>query len=426
MEIYLGLGSNLGDRRAHLAGAIDALAVGGVSVLRVSPTVESPALLPDDAPAEWNKPFLNLVLECRSRLTPIELLDLIKQIERALGRGDRARWSPRPIDIDVLLWGREEIVTERLEIPHPGLRQRAFVLTPLAALRPHLTIPGLGATTVLEWTRRLPHSIPLWMGIINVTPDSFSDGGELNDWTSVDARVDAMISAGAQLVDFGAESTRPGAVPLTSDQEWARLEPILGRLIDKHAGNHLRPLVSIDTYHSDTARRALALGVDMINDVSGLTTLGMIELAGTSGKDWTAMHHVSVPADRGQLLPADQNPADAVERWLEERLEKWRRAGLDMGHIVFDPGIGFGKNPLQSLRLLRDIGRFARHGLRCMIGHSRKSFMTSFAAHDNADKDLVTIGASLALSPRGVDIFRVHNVAAHTSAYRGWAHVQAG
>jgi len=425
MDIYLGLGSNLGDRRAHLTSAIEALAANGVRVVRVSPVVESPALLPDDAPAEWNRPFLNLVLECRTHSAPSELLDRIKQTEREIGRGDRAaRWSPRPIDIDILLWGGEQMVTDRLQIPHPELHRRAFVLTPLAALRAQMTIPGLGDTTVLEWARQLSRRLPLWMGIVNVTPDSFSDGGESTDWESVDARVDALVEAGAQLVDLGAESTRPGAAPLTSEQEWARLQPILGRLVDKYAGALLRPLFSVDTYHPDTARRALALGADMINDVSGLTSPKMIELAGTSGKDWVAMHHVSVPADRARILPADQDPGDAVERWLEDRLEQWNRAGLDLERIIFDPGIGFGKNPLQSLRLLRDIGRYARYGLRCMVGHSRKSFMTSFAALDNADKDLVTIGASLALCAQGVDILRVHNVAAHVSAYRGWAHLQ--
>jgi 2-amino-4-hydroxy-6-hydroxymethyldihydropteridine diphosphokinase/dihydropteroate synthase len=425
MQIYLGLGSNVGDRRAQLTAAIDALTDSGVSIDRVSPVVESPAMLPDDAPAEWNRPFLNLALECRDDRAPHDVLDLIKRVERDLGRVDRGRWAPRPIDIDILLWGDEQIATERVQIPHPGIADRAFVLAPLAALRPRLRIPGISGATVLDLARRLRQRIPLWMGIVNLTPDSFSDGGELPTWESVEARIDEMVAAGVHLIDIGAESTRPGASPLTAEEEWARLEPILARTLSKQSAVRLRPLLSVDTYHVATARRALALGVDVINDVSGLTSPAMIELVGASGKEWIAMHNVSVPADPKKTLPLDQDPRFEVERWLEERLAQWQRAGLDLERIVFDPGVGFGKNPLQSLRLLRDIGSFATHGLRLLVGHSRKSFMTSFAG-DHTDRDLATIGASLALCAQGVDILRVHNLPAHVAAYRGWAHVLTG
>jgi 2-amino-4-hydroxy-6-hydroxymethyldihydropteridine diphosphokinase / dihydropteroate synthase len=425
MDIYLGLGSNLGDRRAHLARALDELAAAGLRVERVSPLVESPALLPDDAPTDWNRPFLNLVALCRGDTTPHELLDLAKRVELALGRGEHARWSPRAIDIDILLYGRDEIATDRVQIPHPGMSHRAFVLSPLAMLAPRLTIPGRGTATVLEWSRRVG-PIPVWMGIVNLTPDSLSDGGELAGWDAVDAHVDAMLAAGAQIVDLGAESTRPGATPLTADAEWTRLEQPLVRLVAKHGGARVRPLFSVDTYHPETARRALAAGADIVNDVSGLTQPAMIDLAATSGKDWVAMHHVSVPADPKRMLPPDQDPGEVVERWLADRVRTWERAGLDLERIVFDVGIGFGKNPLQSLKLLRHTRRFERYGLRCLVGHSRKSFMQAFAGADKSERDLFTLGASLALCAQGVEILRVHNVPAHVAAYRGWAHVGRG
>ena len=159
----------------------------GVELVRVSPVVESPAMLPDDAPADWNQPFLNLVAHCRTGATPTAILDGLKQIERALGREDRGRWAPRPIDLDLLLYGRETIASERLKVPHPGITERAFVLTPLAALDPNLTIPGRGTRTVLEHARAGHHHLPLWMGIANLTPDSFSDGGELATADAVEA-----------------------------------------------------------------------------------------------------------------------------------------------------------------------------------------------------------------------------------------------
>jgi len=168
----------------------------------------------------------------------------------------------------------------------------------------------------------------------------------------------------------------------------------------------------------------LALGVDVINDVSGLTSTAMIELAATGAAEFVAMHNLGVPADKTRILPDGEDPTAAVERWLEQRLVEWQRAGLDMNRVVFDPGIGFGKNALQSLRLLRDIERFQRFGLRVLVGHSRKSFMHTIAKADRANRDLFTIGASLTLCAAGIDILRVHDVAAHTAAYRGFAHVQ--
>src|SRR6185503_2963941 len=193
MDIYLGLGSNLGDRRDHLTRALTQLAARGIELARVSPVVESPAMLPDDAPADWNQPFLNLVAHCRTELAPTEVLDALKAVEHDLGRVDRGRWAPRPIDLDLLLYGRELLGTGRLRVPHPGRAERAFVLAPLAALEPRMTIPGLGARTVLVHARAGRHYWPLWLGIVNLTPDSFSDGGELADDKAVDERVAALV-----------------------------------------------------------------------------------------------------------------------------------------------------------------------------------------------------------------------------------------
>jgi len=177
-RVYLGLGSNLGDRKKNLQSAIEALTESGVAVCRHSPAIETPALLPDGAPWEWNKPFLNLAVECDLSCSPQQLLDTIHNIQNKQGRDNSKRWSPRPIDIDILLWGNEIIHTNTLTIPHRDLHLRHFVLTPLIALAPELTIPGRGDKTLLQWSYELPHHIPLWMGIINVTPDSFSDGGK--------------------------------------------------------------------------------------------------------------------------------------------------------------------------------------------------------------------------------------------------------
>ena len=423
MQVFLGLGSNLGDRRDHLARAIDALEARGIGIERVSPVVESPALLPDSAPSDWNRPFLNLVLECSAGCGPEQLRLWIDDIQSAFGRVNSSHWSPRPIDIDILLWGRERIVTERLTIPHRDLTRRSFVLAPLAALAPRLTVPGGDERTMLEHSIALGHHIPLWMGIVNVTPDSFSDGGRFMNWPQIEPHVEAMIDAGVHVIDVGGESTRPGATEVDPELEWSRIEPVIERLTERRAGIRPRPLLSLDTRHAEVAAKGLELGVDIINDVSGLTCPDMLALARDSDCDWVAMHHVTIPADPQTTLPDDEDPFDAVEAWLLERMEAWDAEGLDPERIIFDPGIGFGKNRLQSLRLLRRAGEFRRHGLRVLVGHSRKSFMKSFTGGDEVTRDLATIGASLHLCAQGVDIIRVHDVPGHVAAYRGWSHL---
>jgi 2-amino-4-hydroxy-6-hydroxymethyldihydropteridine diphosphokinase/dihydropteroate synthase len=428
MAIYLGLGSNSGDRRDNLRTALTALGKASIRVKRVSPVVESPALLPPDAPPDWNSPFLNLVVECTSTLGPDALLTAVKRIEQLLGRCDARRWAPRPIDIDILTFNDEVVQTEKLSIPHRALPERAFVLTPLAALNPGLKLPVPGASggalTALGAVRALDRAIPLWMGIVNLTPDSFSDGGETLTWPAVESRIDRMIGSGVHILDFGAESTRPGASPLTANEEWSRLAPILEQTFAKFAGDLLRPKISVDTYHAEVARNSLQLGVDIVNDVSGLTRVDMIELAAASEADFIAMHNLGLPADPTITLDRGRNAVDQVAEWLDRQIELWQRNQLDLNRIIFDPGIGFGKNPLQSLELLRDIDRFSDYGLRLLVGHSRKSFMKGLADDALPQRDLVTVGSSLALCEHSVDILRVHNVADHVTAWRGWAHVQ--
>ena len=421
MGIYLGLGSNLGDRRSNLSRALEQLRARPLTVSRVSPVIESPALLPADAPAEWNRPFLNLAVECETEASPETVRGWIAEIERRLGRIAGPRWSPRPVDVDILLWGEAQLRTQRLTIPHAGIRERNFVLTPLIALAPRLIAPGAAGESLLDWSRALPTHIPLWMGIVNVTPDSFSDGGCFPDWQAVEPHVTAMMDAGVHIIDVGGESTRPRGAAVTAETEWARVGPVLERLVEARDRYPFGPLISIDTYRAATARMALRLGVDMINDVSGLGSPEMIELAGESGVDCVAMHQLSLPVDPKLTLPCDVDAYDAVERWLMARMERWDRAGLDLNRIVFDPGIGFGKTPAQSRELLGRAGEFRRHGLRVAVGHSRKSFLDAVAGEDMAARDLATVGLSLKLCAQGVDILRVHDVPMNIQAYRGFA-----
>jgi dihydropteroate synthase len=164
----------------------------------------------------------------------------------------------------------------------------------------------------------------------------------------------------------------------------------------------------------------------MVNDVGGLSSEEMIELAGESGVDFVAMHQLSLPVDPKITLAQDADPYAALEQWLLARLERWEKAGLDLNRIIFDPGIGFGKTVQQNRELLSRAGEFRRHGLRVLIGHSRKSFLGDVVGDEMTARDLATAGLSLNLCQQGVDILRVHNVPINIGIYRGWALASAG
>jgi 2-amino-4-hydroxy-6-hydroxymethyldihydropteridine diphosphokinase/dihydropteroate synthase len=424
MTIYLGLGSNDGNRNEKLQDAIKRLKARGFEVSEISPVVETPALLPDDADPAWNRPFLNCVVAGQASWDPEQGLEIAKEIEAGLGRRKSRKWAPRMIDIDLLLWHEQVFETGKLTIPHYGIADRAFVLTPLLHLKPDLVIPGTNRT-VAELCRRVK-PVPLWMGILNLTPDSFSDGDTWTDEEVLLTRIDSMIAENVQIIDVGAESTRPNAIAISPDEEWRRLQPVLQLINQRLDGRTINPMVSVDSRHARTLEKALAAGVQMINDVSGLSDPAIRDLAKESRCQVVAMHSMSIPVDPGVLLPTDDSAVNQMQAWLGSNLNQWLDHGLDPNRIIFDPGIGFGKNPLQSLQLLRNCTALKENGVRLLIGHSRKSFMNSFADRVFADRDLETLGISLALCQQGVEIIRVHDPVMHVRGYRGWSHVNAG
>ncbi len=429
MQIFIGLGSNAGDRRRNLRMAIKRLQEQGFKPEQFSPVVETPAGLSVADMDEWNLPYLNLVLQGTDTVgsrDPKGLLRCIKLIEQEINEGDGPQPAPCSIRIHLLLHGNTRCGTHELVLPHPGLITQPYLLAPLVAIAPRLVVPDLGPGMVLDWARELPHQPPLWMGIVNVTPDSFSDGGAYFSPDKVMGQVETLVDAGAQIVDLGAESTRPGASPLSPSEEWSRLEPVLPQLLDHYRKDPLRPRFSLDTYHPEVAQRGLELGVDIINDVSGLSAPGMVDLARSSKADFVAMHHLTVPASKSERLPRDCDPVEVVESWLLRKLEVWDRSGLNLQRILFDPGVGFGKTALQSLALIQHAGRFRRHGLRVLVGHSRKSFMRGLSSQSIAGRDRATLGASLHLCTQGIDVIRVHDVGLHAETYRAWMHFQGG
>lgn len=248
------------------------------------------------------------------------------------------------------------------------------------------------------------------VGILNLTPDSFSDGGLAFAPDDALRRVDALLEAGADVVDIGAESTRPGAQPLSAEEEWARLGPVLGRAIERiHARG---AIASLDTRHAATARRATSLGVDWINDVNGLQDSQMVEAVKDSACMLVLMHSLSVPADPNITLPQSCDAVAEVEQWFRARIDALKAQGIRQERLILDAGIGFGKTAKQSLALLLASPQLKALGLPLLVGHSRKSFLKLFS-QDAAHRDALTLAFSSVLASMQADYLRVHDVARH-------------
>ena len=425
VRILVSLGSNRGDRRGNLVAGLNRLADSGFHCTRLSPVVESPAVLPPDSPSEWNYPYLNIVAQGETLHGSEDFYKICKSIQSEAGRGGESKWAPRDLDIDIILWGDSEIAINGKTIPTPDMFFRPFVVSPMVHIDPSLKFPFGNQSSVFQLSSSdaLEFHIPLWMGILNVTPDSFSDGGKHVALKDIDTAVQIMIDSGANIIDIGAESTRPNARALDASEEWERLEAPLKLVLEKIDSGPLKPLVSVDTYHPETAEKALAMGVEIINDVSGLTSDSMMGLARESEAQFVAMHSVTVPVQPEAGLPPGANAVAVVKEWILSRQRIWDAHRLDLNRIIVDPGIGFGKSSLQSLDLMRAVKQLRALGQRVLIGHSRKRFMRSFSKYDSAELDTETIGASLNLCAQGVDILRVHDINGHKRAYLSWLHL---
>jgi dihydropteroate synthase len=256
---------------------------------------------------------------------------------------------------------------------------------------------------------------PLWMGIVNVTPDSFSDGGQWFDPHRAVEQALQLVQDGAAILDIGGESTRPYSDPVAADEERRRVIPVIEQL-----ARQTDVPISIDTSKSVVARAALDAGAQIINDVTGLEgDPQMIDVARSTGAGVCAMHMRGTP----QTMQDDPRYDDVVQdirRYLRERQQGLLQAGLDLERICLDPGIGFGKTHAHNLQLLRHIDQFLSLGSPLLVGHSRKGFIASVLADKAVERDSGTLGVSFYLGQRGVQIIRVHNVGLHTRAWRLW------
>ncbi len=249
------------------------------------------------------------------------------------------------------------------------------------------------------------------VGILNLTPDSFSDGGKFNSLELALAQVQKMIDGGADIIDIGAESTRPSAVKISADEEWLRLEKILPEIVALVKKSSRRIKTSIDSYHFETLQKSYDLGVDIINDVRGLSDRKIIDFVAKSGAETVLMHFEKVQAIPQSLVNFHFNLIPEMLSWFEEKIANLTKIGVKKSQLVLDPGIGFGKDAQQSIRILKNIESFKVFDLPIYVGHSKKSFLEEVKiCGDRAEKTLVI---SKYLIAKNVDFLRVHDVSSH-------------
>lgn len=263
-----------------------------------------------------------------------------------------------------------------------------------------------------------PQSRPLVMGILNATPDSFSDGGKFQSLDLALSRAEQMISEGVDIIDIGGESTRPGSRPLPLAEELRRVLPLIYALRD--CG---KPL-SIDTYKPEVMREALEAGVDMINDINAFQAEGALRTVRDSSCGICIMHMQRDP----QTMQQEPHYADVcseVSIFLQNRISMAESEGIERSRICVDPGFGFGKNLEHNLALLRDIGRFERDaGVPVLAGMSRKSMIGAITGKPVDHRLAGSIAAALVAVARGARIVRVHDVAETLDAIRVWHAVE--
>ena len=259
-------------------------------------------------------------------------------------------------------------------------------------------------------------SRPLVMGVVNVTPDSFSDGGR---FLAPDAAIEhalRLIAEGADIVDVGGESSRPGAAPVGVEEETARVVPVVRALRDAPVP------VSVDTMKPEVMRAALAEGAAMVNDITALAAPGALPVLAASDCAVCVMHMQGEPRTM-QASPSYQDVVREVREFLSARVAAAERAGISRGRLLIDPGFGFGKTVEHNLELLRRLREFCAIGVPVLAGWSRKSSLGRITGRPAADRLAASIAAALIAVQNGAQIVRVHDVAATRDALAVWTAV---
>lgn len=413
--VFIAAGTNIGSRLENLQFAAQLLAP-AVKIRACSKVYQTePWGVQDQAY------FLNLVWQTETTLPAESLLQFLKSIENRMGREKSIRYGPRLIDLDILLYDDLILRSDALTIPHPQMSSRRFVLTPLCDLIPDGVHPESGKR-YSELLAGLPASVcevfepdftfekPIFrfgqksylMGIINLTADSFSEDGILsrtgNPAANALSQAKEFLSNGADILDLGAESTRPGFTAIAMEEEIHRLIPAL-RLIKRHFP---QCVISVDTTKARVAAAVLAAGADWINDIHGASDDEMAQVIAEAGCPMVLMRH--------EPLDPNQPAIAQVQVQLEALIAHASEAGIRRDKIMLDPGIGFGTTAWQNMEILQSLPAIRSLGYPLLVGPSRKSFIGHLLQKPVGERLSGTAAAAVSALQNGADILRLHDV----------------
>lgn len=255
---------------------------------------------------------------------------------------------------------------------------------------------------------------PIVMGILNATPDSFSDGGRFRNAQDAIAQAEIMIANGVDLIDIGGESTRPGAVPVSLEEELDRVLPVIEAL--KNCGVPL----SIDTYKSETMRQALLAGIDCVNDIWALRQEGAVDAVINSAECGIVLMHMQCDPLTMQFNPEYQDVIGEVMQFLKDRAAFLIQKGVSSDRIAIDPGFGFGKSLEHNLTMLSRFNAFTKLGYPVLAGISRKSMIGKVTGKETNERVAPSVAAAIMAADRGAKIIRVHDVAETVDALKLW------
>ncbi|KAK4047923.1 trifunctional dihydropteroate synthetase [Microbotryomycetes sp. JL201] len=446
----IGVGTNMGNRVENISKALRLLESNEtVKVKDTSFLYESDAMYHTEQDR-----FLNGAVRIETTLEPEQLLHALKTVEQQSGREKTFRNGPRVIDLDLLYFDQVKMDTRKgnreddmwLEVPHPRIAEREFVLRPLVDLAPDFKHPKLGKTSrellhalgkqapstvhqVLplsgSLTAHIPVSSTLVMSIINTTPDSFSDGGDHFDPNVAVAVASKHLESGAHILDVGGMSTRPGAADVSPEEESSRVVPVIQQI----RSNHPDCLISIDTFRAKVALDAVRAGANIINDVcAGQGDSEMLKTMAELDVPVILMHSRGTPKTMSNLTEyKDDDVVAGVRHELAESVRKALDAGVKRWNIVLDPGVGFAKTGRQNLQLLanlasavgktpqssdEDDGRLLSK-FPVLVGLSRKKFLGAVTGKQDAKERVFATAAAVTSSIiGGADIIRIHDVEA--------------
>lgn len=413
--VYIAAGTNLGNRLENLQFAAQ-LFTPTVKILRSSRVYQT-----EPWGYEEQADFLNLVWEAETSLTPDSLLGFLKSIEKRMGREKTVRYGPRIIDLDILLYDQAILESERLTVPHAQLPNRRFVLAPLCDLIPDGIHPQtqssfgellealpMSACEVVSESFHFDHPVfrfgqkTYLMGILNLTKDSFSQDGILaKSGSYIDnalTQASSFLADGADILDLGAESTRPGFSPVDEEEEIRRLIPV----IEKIKTIHPNSILSIDTTKVAVVRAALNAGADWINDISGASDDAMAELIAETGCPLVLMRFEKLDPQRSIITQV----IDQLNRLVAHALSK----GIKKEQILLDPGLGFGTNSWQNIEILNGLQSVKQLGFPLLVGPSRKSFIGNLLQKPVSERVSGTAAATAISVHHGADILRLHDV----------------